>query len=47
MDEYLPLAVALLLAGVTAVAALIFHQTVWKSRRRRQLERQHFRDKLR
>jgi hypothetical protein len=32
---------------VAAVGALIFQQTVWKPRRRRQLEREHFRNKLR
>jgi hypothetical protein len=47
VDDILPLLVALLLAGVGSIGALIFHQTVWKSRRRRALERQHFRNKLR
>ena len=47
MEEYLALAVALLLVACGAVGGLIFHQTVWKARRRRQLEREHFRNKLR
>jgi signal transduction histidine kinase len=47
VDDILPLAVALLFAAIVSVAALIFHQTVWKQHRRRRLERQHFRNKLR
>lgn len=46
MEEYLVLGASLLLAGVGAAGALIVHQTVWKSHRRRQLERRHFKDKL-
>jgi hypothetical protein len=47
VDDILPLAVALLFAAIAAVGGLIFHQAVWKPRRRRRLERQHFRNKLR
>ncbi|NNM76226.1 hypothetical protein HJG53_04815 [Sphingomonas sp. ID1715] len=47
MEEILSLALALLLAGLGVVGALVFHQTVWKPRRRRQLEREHFRSKMR
>lgn len=47
MEDYLLLGVSLLIAAGVAVAGLILHQTVWKSYRRRQLEREHFRRKLR
>jgi hypothetical protein len=47
LDDILPLVVALLLAATIAIGGLVFHQTVWKPRRRRQLEREHFRNKLR
>lgn len=47
MSEYLVLGIALGLAGIGATGGLVFHQTIWKQHRRRQLERRHFRDKLR
>jgi len=47
VEEYLVLGVSLLAAGGAAGAGVIFYQTVWKERRRRELERRHFRNKLR
>jgi len=38
---------SLLASGGAAGAGVIFYQTVWKERRRRRLEREHFRSKVR
>jgi hypothetical protein len=46
VEEYLVLGVSLLAAAGVSVGGLVLHQTVWKERRRRKLERQHFRSKL-
>jgi hypothetical protein len=34
-------------AGILIMAAVIYHQTGWKARRRRRFERDHARSKLR
>ena len=47
MEDFFVLGVSLLIAGGAAVAGLIVHQTLWKEHRRRQLERRHFRNKVR
>jgi hypothetical protein len=46
VEEYLVLGVSLLAAAAMSITGLVLHQTVWKERRRRRLERQHFRNKL-
>ena len=47
MEEYFALGIALLVAGVTTVSAVIWYETGWKARRRRRVERDHARNKLR
>ncbi len=47
MEEYLVLAIALLLAGAAVIGFVIWNETSGKARRRRKLERNHFRSKVR
>ena len=46
MDDFVLLGMAIGLSAVATVSALIGYKTVWEPRRRRRLERKHFRSKL-
>ena len=47
MEEYLLLGVALLTSGTALVGAVIWNETAGKARRRRRIERKHFKSKER
>jgi hypothetical protein len=47
VDESVLLVLSLLSAGAFVVAAVIYYETGWKARRRRRMERNHARSKLR
>ena len=47
MEEFALLSLALLLSGALIVGVVIWHQTAGKERRRRRIEREHARSKLR
>lgn len=41
------LGLALLLTGAAAIIGILVYETAWKPRRRRAIEREHFRNKVR
>lgn len=47
MEEFTVLALALLSAGAVIVAGILWYETAGKVRRRRRIEREHARSKLR
>ena len=47
MEESVLLVLGLASAGALIVAAVIYYETGWKARRRRRLERNHARSKVR
>lgn len=47
MEDFLLLAIALLLAGAAIVGFVVWNETAGKARRRRRIERDHFRSKVR
>ena len=47
MEEFALLAFGLLVAAAALIGSVLYYETAWKARRRRNIERDHFRSKLR
>ncbi|MBA2919092.1 hypothetical protein GON01_14415 [Sphingomonas sp. MAH-20] len=47
MEESVLLVLALVAGGAVALGGAIYYETGWKTRRRRRIEREHARSKLR
>jgi hypothetical protein len=46
VEDFVLLAIAMGATAVATIGGLIIHKTVWEPRRRRRMEREHFRSKL-